>query len=372
MPLQSEPARYLHADLEVRPLSGRGRGVIATRTIRAGELLLLDTPLATAESYEVLLEVLGTRSRDDEAFRRKVLSMCGDASDEAARAKVGQPPSKLLLRNIVRHNYHGVDPTPINGELLLGEPTVGLWPLGSLVNHSLRPNVTRTFAGHCSCYRSIKPIAAGEEVLDNYLDLRLPRSMRQDMMRRNHGMDDEGPDACDAAAASVEEVQAACKGAMAHQGEATQEVAQASFVVLAGVTNKIMEIGVQDPVFADVFRDFALLAGQLGDVDMSLQGLAQAIEFATAREPYSVISYVLALRMLHMACLAKGEVDAQTRGGVEALARKHFKLVFGPLPGAFEALNPKIVRQLAELSSPSSAPAFASGGPPVEKRPRTE
>jgi len=188
-------------------------------------------------------------------------------------------------------------------------------------------------------------------MLDNYLDMRLPASTRRDMMRRNHGIDDEGPDANDAPAAAVDDIMAAHREAMEEAEVGTQEGAQAAFAELANLTNQCMEVGVVDPVFTNIFRDFALTAGQLGSAEMSLQGLAQAVEFATAREPYNVISYMLALRMAHMACLAEDEVDSETRHSLESLARKHFKMVFGSWSGAFEAVNPQVSSQLTEFSN---------------------
>lgn len=366
--------RYLHEALEVRALPGRGRGVVATRPVEAGELVMLDTPLMTAESYGVLVEELTSRTRDDEAFRRQVLSMCGDPADVAARSQQDRPPSTALVQNIVRHNYHGAEPMPRDGEVKSAE-VFGLWPLGSLLNHSLKPNVARTFAGECSCYRSIKPLQVGDEVLDNYLDLRLPAAMRKDMMRKNHGIDDEGPDACDAPAAFVAEVRDAHQRAMAQLMEdgGTQSASQAAFVELAQLTNRCADSGVKDPAFCDIFRDFAQLAGQLGDANMSLQGFALAVEMATAREPFSTISYLLALRMVHMAVLAKDEVGAETRGGLEALARRHFRIVFGSAPGAFEAANPQLVADLVARPEAATAAAGEDRGAPADcaKRSRT-
>lgn len=259
------PLRYLHPALEVRTVPGRGRGVFATSSVEAGELLLLDSPLVTASTYNALLEAIDSRAQTDEPFRRALLSMCGDPADEATRAAVDIAPATALVRNIVRHNYHGVDASPKDGEVPEGPPSaVGLWPLGSLVNHSLSPNATRTFAGHCSCYRLIKPLQAGSEVLDNYLDLRLPHAVRQDLLRKNHGIEDEGPDQWDAPAEVLAAIQADHASTISTCESGTKEAIQAGFMKLAELTNRCMDVGKKDPAFTDVFRDFALAAGQQG------------------------------------------------------------------------------------------------------------
>lgn len=366
-PLPGDAPRYLHDALEVRAFPGRGRGVVALRDVEAGALLCLDSPLLTAGSYDELVSRLTERTLEDKTFRRQVLSMCGDPSDEAARANVDSPPSPPLLRNIVRHNYHGVEAPPVDGELPSGRPAVvGLWPLASLINHSLRPNLTRTFVGHCICARSIRSIKAGEEVLDNYLDLRLPAAMRQDLLRKNHGISDEGPDDCDGPADAVAEARDAHTSILERFDLAKRKASQAAFKELAELTNRCDDLGVSDPSLAEVFKDFGIVAGRLGDVDLALQGLARAVELATARERYSVISCVLALRMLHVACLAGGDVDGALRGGLEAVARKHFRMVYGEWPGAFEAMNPQLAQRLAARGPGPGLEGAAA------KRPRAE
>mmetsp|Transcript_15786 Transcript_15786/g.29144 ORF Transcript_15786/g.29144 Transcript_15786/m.29144 type:complete len:412 (-) Transcript_15786:71-1306(-) len=351
------PARYLHPGLEVRHVEGRGRGVVATQSIEAGTLLLLDTPIVTAPSHDELLEAILSRAKDDANFRRQLLSMQGDPSDEAARASPEAPLSASLVRNVLRHNYHAVERPPVDGELISSSDNalVGLWPLGSIVNHALHPNVTRSFAGHAACYRLIRAINAGDEVLDNYLDLRLPHSQRQEMMRANHSMDDVGPDAFDASASVVAKILAAYDKVGKKLEKKKVAVQQSALMQLAKISNACSDTGKNDPAFADIFKDFAILAGQLGDANMCLEGLAKAVEMATAREPFNVISYLLTLRMVHMACLAHSEIRGEIRDDLEALAREHFRMVFGSYPGAFEALNPQLTKQLASLKEGDSA-----------------
>merc|ERR1712185_280106 len=105
----------------------------------------------------------------------------------------------------------------------------------------------------------------GDEVLDNYLDLRLPHHARQEMMRFHHGIDDEGPDNFDAPANATKEIQTAHGKVKKLMKKGTIEASQAAFKQLAEISNRCDETGVTDPAFADVFKDFALVAGRLGD-----------------------------------------------------------------------------------------------------------
>jgi len=257
----------------------------------------------------------------------------------------------------------------VDGELASGGVgVVGLWPLGSLINHSLRPNVARSFAGNANCYRTVRPLQTGDEVLDNYLDLRLPRALRQEMLRKNHGLTDEGPDEFDAGLEVMAEIRSKHEDIKSEILAGTRQATQAGFRALAELTNLCVQTGKNDPAFADIFRDFAIAAGQLGDANYCLEGLAQGIECATSREPYSMISLVLALRMVHMACLAKDEVDAEAREGLEAVAREHFRMIYGPYPAAFDGLNKKLVRMLAEMTPKEAAADPAPEGEAKRQR----
>eukprot|EP00927_Polykrikos_kofoidii_P059637 TRINITY_DN54781_c0_g1_i1.p1 TRINITY_DN54781_c0_g1~~TRINITY_DN54781_c0_g1_i1.p1 ORF type:complete len:437 (+),score=71.74 TRINITY_DN54781_c0_g1_i1:69-1379(+) len=347
--VQPCPTRFLHPSLEVRNIPGRGRGVVAARSVDVGTLLLLDTPLLTSPTHGELVEAVLSKAGADTEFRRTFLSMCGDPEDDVARASVDCPPCENLVRNIVRHNYHGVEEPPKDGELC-SATVVGMWPLGSLVNHSLRPNVARTFLGHTSFYRSILPIAEGEEVLDNYFDLRLPFRTRKQLLSANHSIENAETDEFDANADVVAEIEDAHQAAFSSEDIHTKETAQAAFTRLLEVTNRCHAVGTPDPAFTTIFRDFGMLAGQLGDIHLSLQGLAKAFEVATVREPYSLVSVVLSSRMLSMACLGANELDIEVREQLEAVARKHLTMVYGPFPDVFEVLNPVLSRRLAILN----------------------
>ncbi|CAE8692898.1 unnamed protein product, partial [Polarella glacialis] len=179
---------------------------------------------------------------------------------EAAR-QGGAVDSKLVER-IVRHNYHEVE-RPFGEDSRTEEaeipPRCGLWPLAAVVNHSLSPNVTRSFLGHTACYRLVRDVAAGEELVDNYIDPRLPREERAMFLARVHGIRDEGPDKFDAPEALFLQIQ---RRLTAAQSSLVQEEAAEAWPALEAATVLCGQSGLLDPAFTDVLWALADLAGQ--------------------------------------------------------------------------------------------------------------
>lgn len=370
------PGRFLHPALELRasPRTG-GRCVAARAPCRRGELVLVDAPLALGRSRRALLEEAFDRANgpEGEDFREVLLSLCGDRGDRGKRAvalQEGFVPAALVER-IVAHNYHVVEPPPVDGRVgeaggEAGEAgeggeasgaLCGLWPLGSAVNHSLRPNATRAFVGHANCYRLLRDLSPGEELLDNYLDPRLPRSERVGILARVHDMEDEGPDDCDAPAEFLAEIE---RGRARVQELLQEDRPDAALALLAEVAARCRSCGRRDPAFAEIFRASADAAWQLaGDAEARLGHLRAALEYATAREPASTVSCVLAAELLAAALeAARSGAAAEGLAHADATARRHFEGVYGA-EGAYEALNPRLSEQLraARASPDRGAPA---------------
>ncbi|KAL3672899.1 hypothetical protein V7S43_002200 [Phytophthora oleae] len=72
-------------------------------------------------------------------------------------------------------------------ELLL-ELGAGCFPLGAMINHSCDPNCAVTFVPktHDMEFRAMKPIKAGDEITQTYVDIGLPRRDRQQRLQRKY------------------------------------------------------------------------------------------------------------------------------------------------------------------------------------------
>ncbi|KAG7110450.1 SET domain-containing protein 5 like [Verticillium longisporum] len=164
----------------VRDLPGRGKGVIAQRTIRQGEILMLDHPavlVASDFSSQMQPEMRET------FFRRALSQLPRDTQKRLvnlARSDGADPLTPVY--DIVTTNTCGV---------FLGDNVahIGLFPEVSRLNHACKPNAffrfsQRTLTMQVIAYRDIH---AGEEITINYAPLGMPHKVRKKYLFDNYG-----------------------------------------------------------------------------------------------------------------------------------------------------------------------------------------
>jgi len=258
-----------------------GRAIVATERIPVGSLILEENPILNATDYDALLQ------------------KCRAVSEPSVVAVLETmfPQGKGTARyeSVIAHNWHSVDPPPVNGKWANMEPMVGLWPVASLINHSFnRPNVCRTFRMKDDVawvqYRTTREVEDGEEILDNYLDLRAPFSQRTEVEEKQHGLRSE-KDCFDSARA--DEILAA----HAHlRSEYLQDPENGAFLNVMELTQEASTM--EDPALSEVFLDFADMADQEGLNEYALNAEAAALELACKREPFSNWSVLILSRMV--------------------------------------------------------------------------
>ncbi|KAM9874967.1 hypothetical protein VDGL01_10949 [Verticillium dahliae] len=164
----------------VKDLPGRGKGVIAQRTIRQGEILMLDHPavlVASDFSSQMQPEMRET------FFRRALSQLPRDTQKRLvnlARSDGADPLTPVY--DIVTTNTCGV---------FLGDNVahIGLFPEVSRLNHACKPNAffrfsQRTLTMQVIAYRDIH---AGEEITINYAPLGMPHKVRKKYLFDNYG-----------------------------------------------------------------------------------------------------------------------------------------------------------------------------------------
>jgi SET and MYND domain-containing protein len=136
---------------------------------------LRSDPLAFEAGPEAFSQMLGHPGALDSESRHSLLalaaSICGRLPEEM------RPPRDLFLTwaSQINSNSHGLNRTNAVNESL----GFGLFPLGSIFNHSCLPNCTYTNEGPQLVFRLLRPVREGEELCVNYTELYAARDERR-------------------------------------------------------------------------------------------------------------------------------------------------------------------------------------------------
>ncbi|GAA5968105.1 hypothetical protein JCM11641_003732 [Rhodosporidiobolus odoratus] len=154
----------------IAPIDGKGEGVLATRTIQPGELVLAEEPLFKA----------GIVSTEDSIARTVNSLSFTDREALLALSSGGRAGGKHTA--IFSNNAFG-----------LGDhaSVAGLFLQGSKFNHSCRPNVSRVWdeGKGVELFIASAPIKEGEELCIYYTDPLQSKTARQAELKAKFGFD---------------------------------------------------------------------------------------------------------------------------------------------------------------------------------------
>lgn len=173
---------------------GRGRGLIATRDLELGELVLAETafccvfghdqayqmyPQCNAQEPKVLQhgnvglwrETL-TKVTRNPMRGRELLHLHSDY--KGTEARTSEIDGLLMtdsyrIRDIVAHNAFGVSGVKEGDDETAERQGSGVWIRASYMNHSCVPNTTRIFHGDMMMLHVTRPIKKGEEITGSYM-----------------------------------------------------------------------------------------------------------------------------------------------------------------------------------------------------------
>jgi len=146
---------------EVQEMDGKGKGTLATKAIKACDIVMAETPL-------VRTAMSNTEAPDFEARVGAHMETLAKADLEAFMGLVCPFP-EIAPHRIWQVNHFTVD----------GEDTV--YETISRINHSCIPNCAHAFdqATQKGQIRALRDIAVGEEITITYCDLLMPASQRK-------------------------------------------------------------------------------------------------------------------------------------------------------------------------------------------------
>lgn len=193
---------YASECLEVLTFQGAGRGVRTVAPLRAGELLLAERALAVAPEPELGAKLVSMQKELDDLSWCRLNVMCDGKPLPVVERAVPlrawpgnterQDASLMSLPRMDRivdlNAYRCMSPiseyafTPDDQPATSDEErheAYGVFPLGSLFNHSCAPNMSKVLLADWVFLRAARDVAVGEELTQYYCDVRMPVEMRQ-------------------------------------------------------------------------------------------------------------------------------------------------------------------------------------------------
>lgn len=175
------------------PASGQ-RGLFATRALRAGELLLVASPIAQAETTGApLLGALGRACQISARARRRLAcladgSMGGAVSPEDVMAELGAVPdvAPVASEACMELNFRGI----VDHNVFTMEGWAAVYGLPSMLNHTCDGTAATAlklgsrvlpFLGGAIVFVAARDVAEGEELCHQYFDVAPPASLRREL-----------------------------------------------------------------------------------------------------------------------------------------------------------------------------------------------
>jgi tetratricopeptide (TPR) repeat protein len=180
--------------VKIADVPGKGKGLVATRLIRPGELLVVSKAFSisfVSECTKVFLvsaNMITKRGdvntqvvnvidaiinlKNNPKIANDIYSLYSGSSDRSVDIPYGVVDTGLIEK-ICSFNTFAVDDKGILNDTGEKESATGLWLLPSFINHSCIVNTRRTFYGDVMVLFSTKTIKPDEEITLRYCDISL-------------------------------------------------------------------------------------------------------------------------------------------------------------------------------------------------------
>ncbi|KAF4660692.1 hypothetical protein FOL47_007060 [Perkinsus chesapeaki] len=190
------PSFVVNTGIAVKETEAAGRGVVATRDLGAGTLILMGRPLVSVMDQKLLSEGLG----DTEAVTAALTGKYPSLEELPPEVKNLHPLCDLqdaskwreALTDAARLNSMGfytfpelVNSYEDHNRYLTG---TAVYPVASMFNHSCTPNVSRASLGDLTWFRTTTKIKCGEDLTISYIGTDLlcePKAVRQKHLARD-------------------------------------------------------------------------------------------------------------------------------------------------------------------------------------------
>lgn len=193
---------YLDRRLKKTDIPNKGYGFIAKEQIKAGEVLIKETPSVTIQEDKIyseffqLLYLFLSNSQLKEQFKKLAPNTIENLPiDESTIIKEFK---KVLANNNTIYefftNNYTLDEIMIycakymcNAFEFKDKPVILF--TGTILNHSCLPNVIFGEKDNQMCFMAVRDIEKGEEINDSYIDITLPTNKRRTELKNQYGFE---------------------------------------------------------------------------------------------------------------------------------------------------------------------------------------
>ncbi|KAE9407491.1 SET domain-containing protein [Gymnopus androsaceus JB14] len=168
---------------ELRTIEGKGMGMVATRRIAAGELLVNERPVYSQRTP--LPRLSDYTDRNGHFYLGAVDGLSMKSKDKISSLKNSYGPDYHQLGGILKTNFliHDITEIPDDAHVFSG-----VFPVISRANHDCSPNANYffSFSTFSGGLRAITDIEIGEEITIMYTNLLEPRALRKASLEANY------------------------------------------------------------------------------------------------------------------------------------------------------------------------------------------
>ena len=193
---------YLDRRLKKTNIPNKGTGFIAKEPIKAGEVLIKETPSTIIKDQEIYSEIfqLLYLILSDVQLKEKFKTLAPDTVDNISieRVNIMKELRKIGYKNNTIYEFFAKNYT-MNEIMILcakymcnafefQEKPVILFT-GTLLNHSCLPNVIFGEKDNQMYFIAVRDIEKGEEICDSYIDITFPTKKRKKELKEQYGFD---------------------------------------------------------------------------------------------------------------------------------------------------------------------------------------
>ncbi|KAK3335944.1 hypothetical protein B0T19DRAFT_408041 [Cercophora scortea] len=179
-----------------------GRGLFATRALKAGEIVFVEKATLMPNQYEpsrasaALYAMMVRQLCDNPSLAQSVLKLyAGELERTGAEGTIvdGVPVVDVFLVEGIRTKNCFSAPLSTFEDTKprspVGRMAKGLWAHASYMNHSCVPNTMRSFIGDMLISRATRDIAEGEEIFQQYVPVNALLDLRTSVFKENWGFE---------------------------------------------------------------------------------------------------------------------------------------------------------------------------------------